>query len=265
MSTWGVVVLVLMTLMGSAETSAAQGRDLASPQAPRDAARGADDEFGDDDTPPSAPLSAEETRASERPHGAAQTSPSVIHVAAPITAVPSTPTSVVRLPPPPSPGLVPIAFHAEPARRLVITRLMATARATARDSLRFGSVEVEATSDALLCIAPCARWLEPGAYRFGVGATEVPRWRSAILQLDQPSTLRVHYIDNSVTRIVGGVLFATSLVMAGLVLFDAVDGGELVTPLVAAGVATVSLIVGLALALVGDGVDLRIRLGIEGL
>ena len=170
----------------------------------------------------------------------------------------------VRIPQAPGPGLVPVLFDGDPARRLVVTRMVASARATGRASLSFQTVEVHAVSHALLCVAPCATWLQPGAYRFGVGGSEDPRWTTSVLQIDGPSTVAIGYLDRLLLRIVGGALIAAGLCGAVPTLLDLADGGDIVPPVVAAVASGLALVVGIGLAAAGDGIDLRFSPTIAG-
>ncbi len=171
-------------------------------------------------------------------------------------------STVAPIPPPPGPGLVPLVFDADPARGLIVTRLLQTVRA--RGQRGFETIEVQGSSYGLVCVAPCATWVVPGAMRFGVGPREDSRWFTRVLQIDRPSTLEIRYVDNAMLRLAGAIAILGSLTIAGLATFDAFDGGELLTPLIVGSTAIVGVFVGLGFALAGDGVDLRLHSSIAG-
>ena len=140
--------------------------------------------------------------------------------------------------------MVPVIFEADEARALVITQRLRR-------------------RDLTLCAAPCATWLHPARHRFGVGDLIAPRWTSERLRIAGPTTVEIHYVDNALTRGIGFVVLAASLITLGGAAFDFIDQGPMDPPAATAIVAGVALGVSFGLFFVGDGVDIRVHPGID--
>ncbi|MFO0709970.1 MAG: hypothetical protein U0353_09035 [Sandaracinus sp.] len=149
------------------------------------------------------------------------------------------------LPPAPEPGLVPVVIESEERRALHV-------------------IERRRGEDRPVCVAPCARWLAPGALRLGMGDELAPRFWSEPLRLTEATTIELHYVDNALTRAIGFVVLAASLVTMGGAAFDFLDQGPTDPPVATTLVAIVALGVSFGLFFVGDGVDVRVHPGIEG-
>jgi len=154
------------------------------------------------------------------------------------------PVDPTALPPAPERGMVPVVFEAVESRALVITQRLRR-------------------RDVTLCTAPCATWLRPARLRLGVGDAIAPRWTSERLRIEGPSTVEIHYVDNALTRGIGFVVLAASLVTLGGAAFDFVDQGPTDAPAATAVVAGLALGVSFGLFFVGDGVDIRVHPGVE--
>lgn len=153
-------------------------------------------------------------------------------------------TDPTALPPAPEAGMVPVIFEADEARHLVVTRRLRR-------------------RDVTLCAAPCATWVRPARHRLGVGDSVGPRWTSQPLRIAEPTTIELHYVDNALTRGIGFVVLAASLITLGGAAFDFLDQGPTDAPSALAVVAGVALGVSFGLFFVGDGVDFRVHPGLE--
>ncbi len=155
--------------------------------------------------------------------------------------------SRTELPPSPGPGHVAVVLEADESRHLFLRER------------RRGRIDD-------VCEAPCARWLAEGGLRLGVGDTVGTRWWSEPIRLSEPTTIELHYVDNSLTRSLGFVVLAASLITLGGSAYDFLDGalgmGSVEGPAATSILAAVGLCVSFALFFVGDGVDVRVHPGI---
>lgn len=148
------------------------------------------------------------------------------------------------LPPSPGPGHVALVLEGDEARRLHV-------------------VERRRGQDAPICVAPCARWLAEGALRLGIGDEVGSRWWSEPFRLREPTTVELHYVDNALTRALGFVVLAASLLTLGASTYDFLDQGPTDPPIVTTVVSLIALGVSFGLFFVGDGVDVRVHPGID--
>jgi hypothetical protein len=150
------------------------------------------------------------------------------------------------LPRSPGPGFVPVALEGDEARALHV-------------------VERRRGQDRAVCIAPCARWLEEGVVRLGIGDAVGPRWWSGPIRLREATTFELHYVDNALTRALGFGLLVASLVTIGAAGYDFLDQGATDPPAVTMVVAGLALGVSFGLFFVGDGMDIRPHAGLSEL
>lgn len=151
--------------------------------------------------------------------------------------------SPTALPPSPGPGHVAVVLEGDDARDLHV-------------------VERRRGRDRAVCVAPCARWLAEGGLRLGIGDEVGSRWWSEPLRLTEPTTIELHYVDNALTRAIGFVVLAASLLTVGGAAFDFLDQGPTDPPAVTMVVAGIALGVSFGLFFVGDGIDVRVHPGI---
>jgi hypothetical protein len=152
--------------------------------------------------------------------------------------------SPTALPPSPGPGHVPVVLEGDEARDLHV-------------------VERRSGRERAVCVAPCARWLADGGLRLGIGDEVGSRWWSEPLRLTEPTTIELHYVDNALTRAIGFVVLAASLLTVGGAAFDFLDQGPTDPPAVTMVVAGIVLGVSFGLFFVGDGIDVRVHPGID--
>lgn len=151
--------------------------------------------------------------------------------------------SPTALPPSPGPGHVAVVLEGDDARHLHV-------------------VERRRGQDRPVCVAPCARWLAEGGLRLGIGDEVGSRWWSEPLRVTEPTTIELHYVDNALTRAIGFVVLAASLLTVGGAAFDFLDQGPTDPPAVTMVVAGIALGVSFGLFFVGDGIDVRVHPGI---
>jgi len=155
--------------------------------------------------------------------------------------------SRTELPPSPGPGHVPVVLEADESRRMIVRER------------RRGQIED-------VCEAPCARWLAEGGLRLGVGDAIGARWWSGPIRLTEPTTIELHYVDNALTRGIGWIVLAASLITLGASAYDflddAVSMGSVDVPIATSILAAVALGVSFGLFFVSDGVDFRVHPGI---
>ena len=155
--------------------------------------------------------------------------------------------SRTELPPSPGPGHVPVVLEADESRRMIVRER------------RRGQIED-------VCEAPCARWLAEGGLRLGVGDAIGARWWSGPIRLTEPTTIELHYVDNALTRGIGWIVLAASLITLGASAYDflddAVSMGSVDVPIATSILAAVALGVSFGLFFVSDGVDFRVQPGI---
>jgi len=222
--------------MAQRSSASAQARDLGSPRGqPVQEAAPTQDEFGDDDapTPRAQPRVATAPRtASTSPRAAVQ--PVYVVNAGLVNG-----------------GRVLVRFSGDNDRNFVVTTLLGTSRATAR--FGFNTATAEAESHALLCRLSCDAWLDPGAYRFGLGHNNYPDYQSPIIQINGPTLINVEYSDRALVRGIGGLALLVGLGLGALSVWALVEN-ERDFAIVGAVAGGITLFAGLGMVFTGDGV-----------
>ncbi len=233
-----VAMVVAMCLVTQQSVAFAQARELGNPRRPSVVQTTASqaDEFGDAPAP--------RDRTATRARRGDTTVPTVaavhpVQVARPATAA--------RDPQ----GRIRVRFEGDSNRHLVVTQLLATSRATARMGLN----QVTATGESygLVCRLACDAYLDPGAYRFGIGHDAYPDYRSGIIQISQPTQINVQYDDHGVLRIIGMVVMLLGA-GAGILGFWSLVQDEPDYALAGAITGGIALFTGLGLLFASDGV-----------
>lgn len=239
-----LVALLTLSLIAHPSLALAQARDLGSPrQAAPSAPSVQQDEFGDDEV---------------SPQRAQPVQPRV--VTAPRARTDSTaPPNVqpVRVATPNGPnaqGRVRVRFEGDASRHFVISTLLGTTRVTARFGLSLNTANAQGESYALLCRLPCDAWLDPGAYRFGLGRDNYPDHLTPIIQINGPTQINVHYDDHALIRGIGILTFLVGLGLGGLGVWALVENEPdfAIAGAVAGGLV---LFAGLGMLFSSDGVS----------
>ena len=202
-----LLALLASSLIAHRSHASAQARDLGSPhgQAAQQAPSVQQDEFGDDEV------------------GVQPVQPR--YVPAPRVTTDSTaPPAIlepVRMANPggehgPAPGRVRVRFEGDRNRHFVISTLLGTTRVTARFGLSLNTASAQGESYALLCRLPCDAWLDPGAYRFGLGRDNYPDHLTPIIQINGPTQVNVNYDDHALIRGIGIITLLVGLGMGAL-------------------------------------------------
>lgn len=203
-----LMALLAWGLVAHRSFASAQARDLGSPRGQATPAPSVQqDEFGDDEVAPQ-PVQPVLPREVTAPRARTDSTP---------------PTSLqpVRVANPggehgPAPGRVRVRFEGDRNRHFVISTLLGTTRVTARFGMSLNTATAQGESYALLCRLPCDAWLDPGAYRFGLGRDNYPDHLTPIIQINGPTQVTVNYDDHAVVRGIGIITFLVGLGIGAL-------------------------------------------------
>ena len=235
-----LVALLAWGLIAHRSLASAQARDLGSPrgQATQAAPSVQQDEFGDDE------VSQQRTQPMQ---------PREVTARVPSNMQP------VRVANPggangPAPGRVRVRFEGDARRHFVISTLLGTTRVTARFGLSLNTANAQGESYALLCRLPCDAWLDPGAYRFGLGRDNYPDHLTPIVQINGPTQINVNYDDHALIRGIGILTFLVGLGLGGLGVWALIEDEPdfAIASAVAGGLV---LFAGLGMLFSSDGVS----------
>ena len=233
-----LAALLAWSLIAHRSSASAQARDLESPrgQATPAAPLVQQDEFGDSDAAPRrAPVQPRDVTAPRLPPSNSEP----VYVANPGSAYGR------------APGRVLVRFSGDNHRNFVVTTLLGTSRATARFGLNMATAEAE--SHALLCRLSCDAWLDPGAYRFGLGHSAYPDYQSPIIQINGPTLITVEYSDRALVRGIGGLALLLGIGLGALGVWALIENEPdfAIAGAIAGGIV---ILTGLGMVFTSDGV-----------